>query len=73
MLRRVLPVWTTWTHQSSMSVTARRTTNETIWQGICTRTLGTYNRVTAVQVNYVLEEIFTPEVAEQGKGQGSLV
>lgn len=47
--------------------------NETIWRGICTRILGTYNRATAVQVNYVLEEIFTPEVMEQGKGQGSLV
>ncbi|KAG1854360.1 hypothetical protein C8R48DRAFT_590732 [Suillus tomentosus] len=47
--------------------------NETIWRGICTRTLGTYNRATAVQVNYVLEEIFAPEAAEQGKGQGSLV
>lgn len=46
--------------------------NETIWRGICTRTLGAFNRATAPQVNYVFEEVFTPEVEEQGKGQGSL-
>lgn len=34
--------------------------------------LGAFNRATAPQVNYVFEEVFTPEVEEQGKGQGSL-
>ncbi|KAG1781382.1 hypothetical protein EV702DRAFT_1248390 [Suillus placidus] len=45
--------------------------SETIWRGICMRTLGTFNRATAPQVNYMLEEVYTPDAAEQGKGNGS--
>jgi hypothetical protein len=52
---------------------AQLTKNETIWRGICTRTLGTFNRATAPQVNVVFEGAYIHEVEDQGKGEGSSV
>lgn len=47
--------------------------NETIWRGICSRTLGTFNRATAPQVNVVFDGAYLHEVEDQGKGEGSSV
>ncbi|KAG2742821.1 hypothetical protein P692DRAFT_201724556 [Suillus brevipes Sb2] len=46
--------------------------SESIWRGLCTRILGTFNRGTAPQVNYMLDEAYITEIAEQGNGSGSL-
>lgn len=47
--------------------------NETIWRGICSRTLGTYNRASAPQVNIVFDNAYALETEVQGKGNGSSV
>jgi hypothetical protein len=47
--------------------------NETIWRGICSRILGTYNRTSAPQVNIVFDNAYALETEDQGKGEGSSV
>ncbi|KAG2148801.1 hypothetical protein DEU56DRAFT_729900 [Suillus clintonianus] len=41
--------------------------NESIWRSNCTRILGTFNRTTAPQINFVVDG-----TADQGNGNGSL-
>jgi hypothetical protein len=44
--------------------------NESIWRGLYTCTLGTFNRATAPQVNIVFEDAYAPTRGDQGNGSG---